>query len=120
MRYNQDPIVVNGDMSASITSETIPLDQVFGYSIQAVYTTAGTLGGVLELQASCNHYEDNEKNVVVAGDWVTIANSPVTITGAGSYIWNIQDSNYLWARLVYTPAVSDSGSLNATVTSKGF
>lgn len=120
MRYNQDPIVVDADMSLSVTSTTIPLDQVFGYSVQAVYTTGGTLAGTLELQASCNHQEDNEKNVIVAGDWVTVKNSPVVLTGAGSYIWNVQDPNYLWARLVYTPDPSDTGTLNATVTTKGF
>ena len=120
MRYNQDPIVTNGDMSLPIVSDTIPLDQVYGYAIQAVYTTAGALGGVLEVQASSNHQEDNEKNVLVAGDWVTVKNSPVTLNGAGSFMWNITDPNYLWARLVYTPAIGDSGVLNATVTTKGF
>lgn len=120
MRYSQDKIVTNGNMASSITSETVPLDQVFGYSIQAVYTTAGTLAGVLELQASSNHQEDNEKNVIVAGNWVTISGTPVTLTGAGSFIWNVQDPNYLWVRLVYTPGVGDSGTLNATVNTKGF
>lgn len=120
MRYSQDPIVVNADMAGPIVSETVPLDQVFGYSIQAVYTTVGTLGGVLKLEASVNHQEDNEKNVVVPGDWVTITGSPVTLSGAGSFIWNVQNPNYLWVRLVFTPAVGDSGELNASVNTKGF
>jgi len=120
MRYSQDPILVNGNMSGALESETVPLDQVFGYSIQAVYTTSGTLGGVLQLQASSNHQEDNEKNVIVAGDWVTIASSAVTISGAGTFMWNVQEPNYLWVKLVYTPAVSDTGVLNATVNTKGY
>lgn len=120
MRYSQDSILKDGDMSEVLVSETIPLDQVFGYSVQAVYTTEAALGGVLQMQASSNHQEDNERNVIVEGDWVTIKNSSVTISGSGSFIWNMQEPNYLWARLVYTPAIGDSGVLNVTVNTKGF
>ena len=120
MRYAPIEIVVNGDMSGSITSETVPLDQVFGYAVQAVYTTAGTLGGVLQLEASCDHEEDNEKNVIVAGTWTPVANSQVTLSGAGDYVWNVANPNYLWFRLTYTPAMGDSGTLEVTCVTKGF
>jgi hypothetical protein len=120
MRYNQDPVITNGDMSANIVSETIPLDQVFGYSVQAVYTTAGTLGGVLQLECSNDHREDNEKNVIVPGTWSIVSNSPVTVSGAGNTMWNIESVNYLWARVTYTAAMGDSGTLNATCVTKGF
>lgn len=120
MRFNQDPIVVNGNMSANIVSETIPLDQVFGYSIQAVYTTSGTLGGVLQLECSNNHQEDNEKNIIVPGTWSVVSSSNITLTGAGNMMWNTESVNYLWARLTYTAAGGDSGTLNATCVTKGF
>jgi len=120
MRYSQNPVITNGNMSGALVSETIPLDQVFGYSIQAVYTTAGTLGGVLRLECSNNHTEDNEKNVVVPGTWSVVTSSPVTLTGAGNYMWNVESVNYLWARVTYTPAMGDSGTLNVVCVTKGF
>jgi len=120
MRYAPIDIVVNGDMSQPIVSETVPLDQVFGYAVQAVYTTAGALGGTLALECSCDHKEDNEKNVIVPGTWTVITNSPEVIAGAGNFVWNVMSPNYLWLRLTYTPAVGDTGSLNASCVTKGF
>lgn len=120
MRYSQDSIVVNGNMANPITSETIPLDQVFGFAVQAVYTTPGALGGTLSLQCSCDHEEDNEKNVIVPGTWTTIANSSVVLAGAGNYVWNVSSPNYLWVRLVYVPALGDAGALQASCVTKGF
>lgn len=120
MRYSQNQIVLNGNMASNVISETIPLDQVFGYSIQAVYTTGGTLGGVLRLECSNDHVEDNEKNVVVPGTWSVISSSAITLTGAGNYLWNVESVNYLWARLTYSHVIGDSGTLNATCVTKGF
>lgn len=120
MRYAPIEIVVNGDMSSAITSETVPLDQVFGLSVQAVFTTSGTLGGTLQLECSNDHVEDNEKNVIVPGTWTVIANSPLTISGAGDMVWNVAAVNFLWLRLTYAPAMGDSGTLNATCVTKGF
>lgn len=120
MRYAPIEIVVNGDMAAGIVSETVPLDQVFGFAIQAVYTTAGTLTGTLSLEASCDHEEDNERNVIVPGTWTEIANSPVVLAGAGNYVWNVASPNYLWVRLVWVPGAMDSGNLNVTCVTKGF
>lgn len=120
MRYNQDPIVINGNMANSIVSEVIPLDQVFGFSVQAVYTTAGVLGGTLQLECSNDHRQDNEGNVTAVGTWSVVSNSPVNLAGAGNTMWNLESVNYLWARLTYTPAMGDSGTLNATCVTKGF
>lgn len=120
MRFAPINIVENGDMSTAITSETVPLDQVFGYSVQAVYTTVGTLGGTLQLECSNDHEEDNEKNVIVPGTWTVIANSPVVLAGAGDFTWNVTSANYLWVRLTYTPLITDSGVLNVSCVTKGF
>ena len=117
MRYAPIDIVEAGNMASSITSETVPLDQVFGLSVQAVYTTGGTLAGVLSLQGSNTHEEDNEKNVLVPGTWTTI--SSVTLSGGGDTLWNVENSNYLWLRVVYAPAGGDSGTLNVVCVTKG-
>lgn len=119
MRFAPIQIVTNKSMAADISSKIVPIDQVIGYAVQAVYTTSGTLGGVLALQASVNHQEDNEGNVIVAGNFVTIANSPVTLTGAGSFIWNLDGTYYRYFKLIYTHLGGDSGNLNAFVEDKG-
>lgn len=120
MLYAPIQIVTNGNMASSIISKIIGLPLYFGYAVQADYATSGTLGGVLALQASVDHKQDPEGNVVNAGTFVTIANSPVTITGAGSYIWNVTSANYAFFQLIYTHTGGDSGTLNAYCTIKGF
>lgn len=120
MLYAPIQIVTNQSMAVSITSRVIGLPLYFGYAVQADYTTSGTLGGVLALQASVDHREDPEGNVLKAGNFVTIEDTPFLLTGAGSFIWNIRDSNYAYFRLIYTPAGGDSGNLNAYATIKGF
>lgn len=119
MLYAPMQIVTNQSMAVAITSRVIGLDQYFGYAVQADYTTSGTLGGILSLEASVDHKQDPEGNVLRAGSFVTVTDSPVLLTGAGSYIWNVRDSNYAYFRLVYTPTGGDTGTLNAYATIKG-
>lgn len=120
MRITREKLVAAGDMSADITSEAQQLEQQFGYSMEAVYTTSGTLAGVLKLQCSLDHSEDGNGNILVAGNWVDIANSSTTIAAAGAYVWNVADCNYPWVRLVYTHHSGDTGSLNVFFFGRGF
>lgn len=120
MRIAQKQFVTSQNMNADITSNPVGLNQDFGYSIQANYATSGTLGGVLKLQASVDHIVDQQGNVTNAGNWVDILNSSVTLTGAGSYVWNVTDVMYPFVRLVYTHTGGDSGTLNAFYNVRGF
>ncbi len=120
MRYAPIQIVTAASMAADITSAIIPIDQVFGYAIQAVYTTSGSLGGVLALQASVDHQQDLNGNVTRAGNFTTITDSPVTLTGAGNYVWNVTSGMYLYVKLIYTHTGGDAGTLNAYALTKGF
>ncbi len=119
MLPSQKQIVTNKSMAVAITSDIIQINLYFGYSVQADYTTSGTLGGTLSLEASVDRRVDPQGNVLFAGNFVTITDSPVVLTGAGSYIWNVRDSNYSFFRLVYAPAGGDTGTLNAYSTIKG-
>jgi hypothetical protein len=120
MRLTIATIVNNVSMASNITSSVIQLEYNWGYAVQANYSTSGTLGGTFQLQASCDYAIDFIGNVQNAGNWVTITNSPYTITGAGTYIWNIdRNANYPYARLTYTAAGGDTGTLFSIVTSKG-
>lgn len=120
MRYAPIQIVKNASMAADIISSIVPIDQVYGYSVQANYTTSGSLGGTLSIQASVDHVQDTEGNVINAGTFVDITGTPVVLTGAGSFIWNVMTANYLYFQLKYTHAGGDTGTLNAFSVTKGF
>lgn len=107
-------------MSGDIVSQVQQLNQAFGYSIQANYTTLGSLGGTLAIQASVDHQTDINDNVIVAGNWVTITNTPQVISGAGSFVWNFTSSMYPFVRLIYTAFPGDVGTLNALLFERAF
>jgi len=112
-------LVTNGDMAGDITSSVQQLDNAFGYSVQAVYT-GSSIAGVISLEASVNHRQDDQGNVSVAGDWVAVLNSAQTLSAAGSYIWNIADSMYPYFRVKYAHHADDSGVLNVWSFVRGF
>lgn len=119
MRVAAVRLVTDGDMSGDITSTIQQLNQAFGYSIQANYATSGTLGGVLKLQASVDHQE-LPFGLPVTGNWVDVASSSVTLTGAGSYVWNVSDVMYPWMRVIYTHTGGDSGTLQVYCWERAF
>ena len=105
MRVTPDTILNAADMTSN-QSATQQLDQIFGYSVQAVYTGSPT--GTLKLQAS----NDNTS-------YVDIADSSNSITGAGETMWNVTSANYAYVKVVYT-ASSGSGSLTVKFFGRGF
>ena len=120
MRKAQKQFLSAGDMSADVASNPVGLDQDFGFAIQANYSTTGTLGGVLKLQASVDRFVDQQGNVLSAGNWVDIDQTSVTLTGAGHFIWNVPEVMYPFVRLFYAHHSGDSGSLDAFYMTRGF
>jgi hypothetical protein len=120
--YNKQ-IVTAFVMNANTNSDPYNLQQIYGFSIQAVYT--GTPTGTIKLQASCDPATSYNSTTNVTGsnkptNWTDIANSSQSLSAAGSYIWNIPDAMYSWVRLVYTDGSSGSSTavLNATINAK--
>ena len=113
-------LVTNGNMAGDITSAVQQVQTALGYAIQAIYTTSGTLGGTLKLQACVNRQQYPTGEVLVAGTFVDVPGSSQTISAAGSYIWDVEPSQVPYVRLVYTHAGGDSGTLNVYFFSKGF
>lgn len=111
-------IVTNGNMSSMVNSLIIPLDQIFGCTLQANYS-GSQLTGTFTVQTSVDHKQDINGNILTSGIFVPIAGSPVTITGNGTWIWNINGSMYPYIQLVYSPGLGDSGTLNAYASIKG-
>jgi hypothetical protein len=93
-------------MDASFASEPMSLNQMFGYSIQAVWV--GAPNGIIKLQCSV----DSNSGNINPTNWTDIANSPQTITVSGDFTWNVTYSMYNWVRVVYTDL---SGGTSAAV-----
>lgn len=109
-QFIQKQIVTAGDMSATINGAAIDLDQIYGFSVQAIWS--GTPTGTLGLQFS----NDIAQGGAAPTNWT--ADSTQALSGsAGSYMWNIWPANYRWVRLVYTKT-SGTGTLNATYVGK--
>lgn len=113
-------MVTNGDMSASINSVGIILDQIPLASIHAVWT--GSPVGTLKLQVSNDLVKipvsgsaDMAANVV---NWTDYTGSSQAVSGAGDFMFNLLSNGYYWIRLVYTRS-SGTGTLNVTFSGKG-
>ena len=108
-------------MNTNITSSPIAVNQLYGFSIQAVYTS--TSSGTLKLQASADPFNNNAMHpdsITTPTHWTDIADSSATISGTGTYIWNINGAFYNYVRLVFTDSSSGSntGRLTATLNGK--
>lgn len=109
------PLVTNGDMStAEVDSAAIDFNQVLNASVSAIYT--GSPVGTIELQWS-NAVVANA-SLVPSSSWIVYTGSAQAVSGAGVFGWNLLDAGYRWIRLAYFKA-SGTGTLNATMTTKG-
>lgn len=122
MRVYNTPLTLNTTvMNTTITSNGFSLYQIFGYSIQVVFT--GTPTGTFKLQASSDPVPQADPLYPVPIHWTDITDSPYSVTAAGDYMWNVSDVQYNYVRLVYTD--TSGGTSTAVITSarinaKGF
>lgn len=93
-------------MTTDITTD-INLQSIGRIALQAVYT--GSPDGELKLQAANN---------IASPTWIDIPDSPFVVSGAGTFMWNLEGSSYSALRVVYTYA-SGSGTLEVFATAKG-
>lgn len=98
----------SGDASQSLTFGPQNLSQIYGYSIQAIYTT-GAPAGTLKLQASNDGI-----------NFCDIPGTPFAVTGTGSFLWNVSSSNYLYVQMVWTPSGGSSGTMQSLAYMRGF
>ena len=114
MKTANVPLVKNGDMSGTINSSPILLDQDVGVYFQAIFT--GAPAGNFKLQASADVGIQPAGTAIT--NWTDYTGSAVSITAAGDYAWDVTTTSARWMRLVYVPS-SGSGTLNVQVTTKG-
>ncbi len=122
MKTNTITLLTDVSMTGTttITSDPLPLDQIFGFAVQASWT--GTPEGVFSLQASSQSPMGSQ---VGSGGpdpitlWDTIAGSAASAVGSsGSFMWNVNTAFYRYVRLVYTNTTG-TGLLSAIVSVKG-
>lgn len=116
MRVNNEQFLASTSGATSFNSLAYPLNQVFGFAIQAVIT--GSVTGTAKLQVSCDPI--TRSNVTYQPtNWTDYTGSDQSIAGAGTAVWNVADVEFTWVRLVYT-SVSGTGNISANINTRGF
>lgn len=116
MRIGNDNLQIDGvDMSVEITSEPLWLGHIVNYSLQFVFT--GSPSGNFKLQCSNDAGNPNAGKEVPPADYevvnyTDVADSAVTVSGAGNVTYDVQNAGYRWVRFVWTPT-SGSGTLTS-------
>lgn len=112
MKTNDLLIINAAVMNANLASTPVPLLDIYGFAIQAVYT--GTPTGTLKLQCSCDPFKNNGITPPAPTNWTDVTDSSTSISSAGSYVWNVTGAFYNFVRVVYTDG--SSGSSTAVLT----
>lgn len=109
-------VVTSGDMSAGINSIGVRLRNLSLSNFQAVFS--GSPVGTLKIQVSSQVVQepaqggDMSQNVTAWDDYAT-----QDVSAAGSFTFNLANSGYTYARLVYTRS-SGTGVLNVSFQGK--
>ena len=98
-------VLTNGNMTGNLESEVIDTSRVDSVVFYAKWT--GSPVGTLKVQVSIDDI-----------NYVDLDDSPVAVTEAGDFMWNIVDTNYDKIKVVYV-ATSGSGTLNVQANVKG-
>lgn len=108
IKIKQEAILDLESMAASFESEAIDILYFRGYSISLIFT--GSPVGTAKLQIS----NDTEE----PSNWVDLTDSSVSITEAGSIVYEVTESFSSFVKVVYTRS-SGSGSMSGNITAKG-
>lgn len=99
-------IIEDGDMSGNITSDSIGMNTVVNYSVQAIWSGTAPVG-TLDIQASND-----------GATFTSILDTPLAVSGnTGDLLVNVEKHAYSKIQIVYT-ASSGVGTLNVYVNAK--
>jgi len=112
MKFVDKKILDVGDMAASINSDAVLIDQIYGYAVQCVFT--GSPVGTLKIQTSCDILQGTE----VVSTWTDLAGATFAVSAAGNASFNYDAQYYQYFRVVYT-RTSGTGALSITYNGKG-
>lgn len=91
-----DKLILSGSFTTDQTSQSVPIDQMFGYAIQAKYSGTAPVG-VLTIQGT----NDDASNPLVTPTW-SDEQPPIAITAAGDTMINFQGRFYRFFRVKLT------------------
>lgn len=116
--FSPASVIINGDMSASITSKVTIIQNLSMVSYDISWTGTAPVG-VVTLQVSNTYTQNSDGSVRNPGNWTTVVlSSPATVSGTIGNGFIDVDANAAYAvRIVYTPA-SGTGLMQATVNGK--
>lgn len=118
MRAANDPLFTNADMSsATLTSSPIQLFNCFGYAIQLEFTGAPV--GAFTVLVSCDPCNQGGAITPAPTNFTLLADSSLSVSAAGDIMYNVNECNYTWFKVVYTKT-SGTGTLNGRFNLKGF
>lgn len=120
MRVVNKKIITDSIMNTTITSPAIPLEQIFGYAVQASFTATPT--GTAKLQASVDPVISSEPGEKQPTHWDDIPASVTIFNSAGTFTWNVSEVQYTWVRIIYTDGSGGTSTalLNVQINLKGF
>lgn len=118
MNVFNDIILNKVVMNTTITSQAVPVVNMYGFAIQAVYTA--TPSGTLKLQASADPFNyASPVQPPVPTNWTDVTDSSEPVSGAGVFIWNVTGVFYNYVRVVYTDSSGGTSTAVLTVTING-
>lgn len=113
MKIAHKKLLTESDMSdATISTEAILIDQIYGMSFQAVYTGSPVGSLIVELSNDITSEGESVTN------WTECSDTEVSISAAGNSLINYDGVHAKWARVTYTKT-SGTGSLSLTYFAKG-
>lgn len=116
-RLGKYQLFTSGAMASTNTITSSVVHILYLDNIFVQLNVTGTANGTFSYQVSADHVEDQEGNVLVAGNWITVAT--VAVTGSAVNIG--EDLTMLGApyfRLSYTNT-SGTGTVNGFISGKG-
>jgi hypothetical protein len=111
-------VISNGSAAGNLTSAITNIETLdnIGYQINIT----GSPSGTFYPQVSADYAQDNNGNVLNAGNWVSLTLSPSLTVASGSPNVLYADLNQLsapWLRLVFVQT-GGTGTVNAFITAK--
>ncbi len=119
-QLNPETVILNGDMSGSLTSDVTIIQKLSQISYDIAWTNGSSPVGTMSVQVSNTYSQDASGAVKNAGNWqtLTLTGTAPTISGSsGNGFIDLGATGAYAIRLVYT-RVSGSGTMNATISAK--
>ena len=103
-------------LNTNINGPAMQLKRMWGFAIQAVWT--GTPTGTFKIQVSADPFYEGApgQNPTEPINWTDLIDSPYAVSAAGNYMWNVFDTAFNWARLVYTDGSGGTSTAVLTVS----